>query len=40
LQLPATYMNQALADINIVTRGAQPWHSQILHITVTNVVEM
>ncbi|MEN9579932.1 MAG: hypothetical protein RJA70_2941 [Pseudomonadota bacterium] len=38
LVLPATFGGRPIAEINVMTQGMQPWHSQIIHVTVTDVV--
>lgn len=40
--LPATYMGKTVSDLNVVTHAdsTKPWHSQIIHITVTGVAPM
>jgi hypothetical protein len=40
VMIPAMYMNQPVSGINLRNANAQPFHAQILHITVTNVVAM
>ncbi|HKY38208.1 MAG TPA: hypothetical protein VJN18_19835 [Polyangiaceae bacterium] len=40
LQLPASYAGQPLSSLNQVSDStSQPWPTQLVHITVTNVVE-
>jgi hypothetical protein len=38
LQLPASFGGHPTGDLNVVTHAAQPWHSQIVHVRVTNVM--
>jgi hypothetical protein len=40
--LPATYMGKNVTDLNVVTHAdsTKPWHSQLIHITVTGVAPM
>jgi hypothetical protein len=40
LAVPASYMGQATSGLNTVNGATQPFHAQILHITVTNVTTM
>jgi hypothetical protein len=40
VQIPASYMGTPMSSINLRNANAQPFHSQILHITVTSVTAM
>jgi hypothetical protein len=40
LVIPTKYMGKNVADINVKTGTKQPYHSQIIHITVTAVAPM
>jgi hypothetical protein len=40
LVIPTSYMGQAVSGLNLVTGASQPFHSQILHLTVTAVQAM
>jgi hypothetical protein len=40
LVVPTTYMGTNVADINLVTGAQQPYHAQLIHITVTSVTAM
>jgi len=40
LVIPAKYMGKNVADINVKSGTTQPYHSQIIHITVTAVAAM
>jgi hypothetical protein len=37
LVIPTMYMGKMTTNINVLTHTTQPWHSQIIHITVTGV---
>jgi hypothetical protein len=38
--IPANYMGQPVSGINTRNSNAQPFHAQILHITVTAITPM
>jgi len=40
LTVPSSYMGTPVSTLNSLTGASQPYHSQILHIVVTNVVAM
>ena len=40
LVIPTTYMGKNVADINVLTHASQPFHSQLIHITVTAIAPM
>ena len=38
--MPTKYMGKNVSDLNVVNGNKQPYHSQLIHITVTAVVAM
>ena len=40
MKIPATYMGQPVTGLNTRNGSGQPFHAQILHITVTAVAAM
>jgi len=40
LVIPTKYMGKNVADINLLTGAKQPYHAQLIHITVTSVTAM
>jgi hypothetical protein len=40
LVLPTMYMGKAVTNLNVITHMSQPYHSQLIHITVNSVATM
>jgi hypothetical protein len=40
LMLPSMYLGKTVASMNVITGSTQPFHAQVLHLTVTAITEM